>query len=201
MKILGISCSPRQEGNTAKLIKIALEGAKEEGAEVELFTVSGKDIKPCDGCRSCFETGECHIKDDMQTLYEDLLEAKGIIFGTPIYAYGMASQAKILIDRTVCLNRPERNLANKIGGAIVVAGSLGLIEALKSIYFYFVTRQMIPANFVAAYPLPKVSIEEMENCMRSARNLGRQIVKIAKKDFEYPTDIPRSFIAFGTHTL
>jgi len=184
-----------------KLLEVALEGAKEEGAGVELYTMAGRDIKPCDGCRTCFETGECHITDEMQELFRKMLEAKGIIFGMPIYCYGMAAQAKILIDRTVCLNRPERTLANKVGGLVVVAGSLGIVDALKSFYFYIVTRQMIPANFVAAYPLPTLPLEKMDNCMRAARNLGRQIVKICEKGFEYPKEFPRSFTAFGTHTI
>jgi hypothetical protein len=47
MKILGLSCSPRKSGNTAILLEEALSGAQQEGAETELFSVSGKDIRPC----------------------------------------------------------------------------------------------------------------------------------------------------------
>ena len=122
MKILAISCSPRKQGNTELLLGEALQGAQDEGAEVELYSVSGKTIEPCDGCWTCTKTGECHIKDDMQELYKKLLEADGIIFGTPIYFYAMAAQAKTVMDRTMPLNRPERSLANKVGGVVVVAG-------------------------------------------------------------------------------
>ncbi|MFC1977541.1 flavodoxin family protein [Chloroflexota bacterium] len=116
MKILGLSCSPRKSGNTEILVAEALDGARNEGAEVELFSVSGKDIKPCDGCQSCIETSKCHIKDDMQTIYRELEAADGIIFGTPIYFYGMAAQAKAIMDRTFAIRRPSIKLANKVGG-------------------------------------------------------------------------------------
>ena len=64
MKILGISFSPRKEGNTVAMLKEALAAAKKEGAEVELYSVAGKNIQPCDGCWGCTKTGKCHIKDD-----------------------------------------------------------------------------------------------------------------------------------------
>ncbi len=200
MKILGLSCSPRRQGNTEILLAEALEGAKQEGAEVELYSVVGKDIQPCDGCRACNETGECHIKDDMQEIYSKLLEADGIIFGSPVYFYDVTAQAKSVIDRTIALSTPERNLANKVGGVITVAGSMGLIDVLKELYFYMVTRQIIPANYIAAHAGAKGGVTELEQCMMATRNLGRQMVKIAAQGFKYPSEFPRASFAYGTHT-
>ena len=39
MKILDISCSPREEGNTITLLREALKGANDEGADVDMFFV------------------------------------------------------------------------------------------------------------------------------------------------------------------
>jgi multimeric flavodoxin WrbA len=200
MKILGLSCSPRIQGNTALLINEVLKAAQQEGADVELYSVSGKKIEPCDGCRICWETGECPINDEMQNLYGKLLEANGIIFGTPVYFYSMTGQAKTIIDRTIALNKPGRNLANKVGGIVVVGGSLGLVDAVKDLYFYIVTRQMLPANFVAAYAGGAGDVKNMEKCINAAGELGRQMVQMIDKKFEYPSDIRRSSIAYGTHT-
>ncbi len=199
MKILGLSCSPRQDGNTVTLLSQALEGARGEGAQVELFSVAGKDLRPCDACRACNKTGVCIVKDDMEPLYVKLLEADGIIFGTPVYFYGMTAQAKAIIDRTISMNRPEKSLANKVGGVIVTAGSMGIVDALKDLYFYMVTRQMIPANYVAAYP--RGELKQMEKCMKAAGDLGRQMVHIANQNFRYPGQFPRAGFAYGTHTL
>lgn len=198
MKILGLSCSPRKQGNTVTLLEEALKGAQQEGAEVELYSVSGKKIEPCDGCWTCTKTGECHIKDDMQELYNKMVAADGIIFGTPIYFHSMASQTKTIIDRTIALGSPERSLANKVGGVIVVCGSLGLASALKDLYFFIVTRPMLPANFVAAYG--GTELTEMEQCMKATHNLGRQMAQLAAKKFEYPSEFMGRAIAYGTHT-
>jgi len=181
------------------LLTQALEGARSEGAQTEPFTVSGKDIKPCDSCRACNKTGECTIKDDMQQLYVKFLEADGIIFGTPVYFYGMTAQAKAIIDRTISMGRPEKSMANKVGGVIVTAGSMGIVDALKDLYFYMVTRQMVPANYVAAYP--RGDLKQMEKCMKASYDLGRQMVHIANRGFKYPTEFARAGFAYGTHTL
>ncbi|MFC1949548.1 flavodoxin family protein [Chloroflexota bacterium] len=200
MKILGLSCSPRRQGNTDILLGEALKGAQQEGAEVELYSISGKDIKPCDGCGACNETGECHIEDDMQELYNKLLAADGIIFASPVYFYNITAQAKAILDRTIALNRPERSLANKVGGVVVTAGSLGLVDALKDLYFYMVTRQILPANFVAAYPGAKGDARKLEKGMKAAFELGQQMVQIAARKFEYPSQFKRVSFAYGTHT-
>ena len=200
MKILGLSCSPRKRGNTVILLEEMLRGAAENGADVELFSVSGKDIRGCDSCYSCFSEGKCHIQDDMQPLYEKLIEADGIVFGTPIHFYGMTAVAKAIMDRTFALNKQGKSLKNKVGGVIVVAGSIGLIDALKDYYFFIALQRMLPANFVAAYATNKRDVKKLEKGMEAAFKLGKEMVLLVDKKFEFPTEFPRNHFAFGTHT-
>lgn len=196
MKILGLSCSPRKSGNTEILVGEALNGAQKEGAEVELFSLSGKEIKPCDGCYTCLETGKCHINDDMQAVYQKLVAADGIIFGTPIYFYSMTGQAKALIDRTIVLRRPSIRLANKVGGVIAVAGALGIIDAIKDLYFYIVINHMVAADYVAAYASEKGAIRKNERAMKAAWELGREMVQLVRKGFEFPGEFERGLTAY-----
>lgn len=198
MKILGISCSPRKQGNTVFVLNEALQGAKQEGAEIELYSIADKDLKPCDGCRDCFKTGQCGIKDDMQALYEKMLAANGIIFAVPLYFYNMAAQGKIVMDRLNALGKPERSLANKVGAGISVGGGLGAASALKDLYFFMVTQQMVPANFVAAYALNEGDAKGLPNGLKAAHEQGQQMVHIAKQGFKYPAQFRRSSFAYGT---
>jgi multimeric flavodoxin WrbA len=199
MKILGISCSPRIKGNTVAILEEALRGASEEKADVELYSVSNKTIQPCDGCWSCARTGECHIKDDMQELYEKITQADGIIFGTPIYYWGMTGQAKTLMDRTIALSKPGRNLTNKVAGVVVVAGSLRLVDALKDYSYFFVQRRMLPANQIAAYVTKPEELKNMEQCMKAAHRLGQQMVSLVNMNFKYPEEFIERHGAFGTN--
>ncbi len=200
MKILGISCSPQKKGSTAAFLEIALNGAEEAGAETELFSIAGKDIQGCKGCYGCQKDGVCVTKDDMQILKEKMVQADGILFGTPVYYYGMTAQAKAIIDRTFSFNQPETSLKNKIAGLVTVAGSIGLIDVIKDFCFFFTLTRMIPANFVGAYATGKGDIENKEMGKQAAYKLGQQMVQLAEKKFEYPDGFNTNFFAFGTHT-
>ena len=103
MKVLGIMGSPRRQSNTEILLDRALEGAKEMGADVEKVVVSGLKVSPCQEIYACFKDGNCPIKDDMQSLYDKLLEADHIAFASPIFFYGLTSQAKAIVDRCQAL--------------------------------------------------------------------------------------------------
>jgi len=200
LKILGVSCSPRPAGNTQILLEEALDGARTEGAEIELISLKGKEIKPCDACGACHKTGKCHITDDMAEVYGKMAEADGIIFGTPVYFYGMPAQLKTLIDRTFAPPGEGKSLSNKVGGAIVTAGSVGIIDVLKDLYFYFAVKKMIAGNWVGAYPNGTDAIENMTGTLKASRELGQEMVKIAETGFKYPRGFARSHFAYGTHT-
>ena len=77
--VVGISCSPRKNGNTEILVRQTLESAGNDGADIEFLRVADMKISPCDACWTCAETGQCHIEDDMQNLYPRLLHADGIV--------------------------------------------------------------------------------------------------------------------------
>jgi multimeric flavodoxin WrbA len=200
MKILAVSCSPRKDGNGMVLLNEALRGAKEDGAEVDLYSVAGKNLQPCDGCWGCTKTGKCHIKDDMHELYDKMAAADGIIYGLPIYYYGMAAQAKIIIDRSMAMTLPDKSLANKVGGLVVTAGSFGLVDAVKDFCFYFHARRMLMANYVAAYSVNVDELKKMGKCMKAAYDLGRTMTALVKMNFKYPLDLMGRSIAYGTHT-
>ena len=110
----------------------------------------------------------------MEGLYPKLLEADAIVFGSPVYFYNMTGPGKTVLDRTFALNKPGRDLANKVGGVVCVAGSLGLADTVKDLYFYMVTRQMLPAMFVAAYAGARGDVQDLPKCRETAANLGRQ---------------------------
>jgi len=200
MKILAICCSPRKKGNTEILLKEALAAAKKEGAEVEFFSVAGKTIGPCLACNACRKAGICVQKDDMQPLYDKLLAADGIIFGTPVYFYSVTAQCKAVMDRTIALSHTKRNLHNKVGGIVVVGASQGNVSALKDLGFYYVSRGMVYAGNISAYAMAEGDVKQLEKCLEATRNLGKGMVKLIKMHFKYPPELTGRVFAYGTHT-
>jgi multimeric flavodoxin WrbA len=179
MKILGIVCSPRKGGNTHALVDQALTRARDLGAETELCFIADKKIAPCDGCESCVILGKCKIEDDMQALYPKLIEANGIIVGTPVYYWGMTAQAKAFIDRTFIF-RTDRPLRNKPVGLVVVARRRGISATLSALLNYCFTQKVHVVGGVTAYADEPGAVRHNRPAMEEATLLGRDLVNAVK---------------------
>lgn len=186
MKILGIVCSPRKGGNTEILVEEALEAAREAGAETELFLVADKNIAPCDGCGACEGDGTCIVDDDMQTIYQQLELADGVILGTPVYFINVTAQAKAVMDRTYPLLRAGK-LRGKAGAAIVAARRVGAGQVLSLMYAYFVAQRMIPVGGAIGYGREKGEVRQgvggtpTLSAIEEARAAGRNVVRMAQR--------------------
>jgi multimeric flavodoxin WrbA len=97
--ILAIYGSPRREGNTSALLKQAVQGARDAGADIEEITLRDLKMSPCLEIYGCLKTGRCAIKDDFQSLYDKMLSAKGMMLASPIFFYTVSAHTKILMDR------------------------------------------------------------------------------------------------------
>lgn len=175
MKVVGIVCSPRIGGNTEILVAEALSGAKEAGSDVELLTMVGKTIAPCDACRSCAKTGKCHIDDDMQEIYSKFEEADGIIFGTPVYFANVSAQAKLVIDRTYALAQ-NRKLKGKVGGVVIAVRRIGGGNVLSILYTFFTVHRMFIAGGTVGFGGEKGMVRADEIAMKEAKAVGRNVV-------------------------
>ena len=84
-KIIAIYGSPRRKGNTATLMKKAVEGARDSGADVEEIVLRDLKISPCLEIYGCLKAGECAIKDDFQMVRDKILDARGLILASPVF--------------------------------------------------------------------------------------------------------------------
>jgi multimeric flavodoxin WrbA len=99
VQILAIYGSPRRKGNTSLLLQKAVEGAKEDGAEVAEVVLRDLKMSPCLEIYGCKKDGRCVIKDDFQTVYDQILSCQGLILASPIFFYTVSAHTKILMDR------------------------------------------------------------------------------------------------------
>ena len=108
MKFYAINGSPRKNKNTAILLQKALDGVKEsaKGKEIETEIINLYDLNYT-GCKSCFACkrlegksyGKCAVKDDLQEVLENVSQADGIIFGSPIYFSTITGQLQSFLER------------------------------------------------------------------------------------------------------
>lgn len=152
VKILGISSSPRA-GNTLIMVHEALKSAERVGnVKTELISLKGKKISPCIDCDRCPVDKKqfCAIKDSMLDLYPKLIEADGIIIGSPVYFGTINGQLKCFMDRCRPLGRAGKLLQHKVGGGITVGAcrSGGQDNALKDIIYFFILSGIYPVGLM-----------------------------------------------------
>ncbi|MFZ0483847.1 MAG: flavodoxin family protein [Desulfobacterales bacterium] len=98
-QIVAIYGSPRRRGNTATLLKHAVKGAADAGAQVDEIILRDLKMSPCLEIYACKKEGKCAIKDDFQNVVDQILSADGLILASPIFFYTVSAHTKILMDR------------------------------------------------------------------------------------------------------
>jgi multimeric flavodoxin WrbA len=125
--ILGVSGSPRCDGNTDLLVREALRLLGERtGAATEFVRVAEQRVEPCRGCRACMTLGHCAIQDDdFEPLMARLFAADLFVLGAPVYWLGPPGIMKNFIDRTHGYYRDRRILHGRRAILISVATDSG----------------------------------------------------------------------------
>lgn len=129
-KVLGVSGSPRLNGNSDVLLKEILQGVSASGTFVESLNLTAMNFKGCIGCEKCRKDKICTgLQDDMTLLYEKIIGSKGLVAVSPTHNYNITSWMKAFIDRMYCFynfeNDRPRSWSSQLAGqqrkAIVAA--------------------------------------------------------------------------------
>ena len=101
------------------------------------------------GCTACYQCAKnkdkkCVITDDKINQYiEKILQADGIILGSPTYFANVSTPIKAIIDRVGLVSKVNGDLLkNKVGAAVVAVRRQGATHVFSSINFFFLINQM-----------------------------------------------------------
>ena len=115
IEVIAFNGSPRKKGNTEVLLDAVARGVKKAGGSIDIIRLCDLTISPCIGCGGCSKEGKCVIEDDMTILYDKIGSAQRIILASPIYFYGITSQAKAFVDRIQALWSRKYLLGKGVG--------------------------------------------------------------------------------------
>lgn len=148
-----------RSGNTEKMAEAVREGVAEvEGVEVEMKKVE-------------------------ETTLEDLLEADGIIMGSPVYYGTMAAELKKLIDDSV---KFHGKLDGTVGGAFATSGVAGggtettVLDILKSM---LVHGMIVKGSSRGAHYGPVAVKAPDVSSVKRCRDLGKSVAELTVKLF------------------
>ncbi len=187
MKVIGINGSARKDGNTAILINTVFKELEAEGIETELIQLSGTNLKGCMACYKCKETknNTCVIKDELNGYIEKLLDADGIILGSPVYFADVSTEMKAFIDRVGVVSRANGNiLKRKVGTALTAVRRAGMLRALDTMNHFFQINEMYIAS--SNYWNHGIggaigAVEEDVEGLETMKILGQNMAHIVKK--------------------
>jgi multimeric flavodoxin WrbA len=193
MKILAICGGMRQESNTNKLVK---KIAQATGFDYEIADFCSLEIKPCTGCSECMmNEGRCPIDDDMQSLYGKLLEADGIIIGSPTYFMNISGSVKCFIDRSLALyyrgigpvynpDMPfmgQRPLAGKHGVVVTTVAGAGHEKTIEELALCIGTSQQVILVDKVAEVIGMSDVDDMPEVLKRAEAAGKKLGDALRK--------------------
>ena len=188
MKVVAFNGSPKKDGNTAILLKMVLEELGKEGIETELVSLAGKKLHGCIACYRCIQNQDkrCAVTNDvLNECLEKMLEADGIILGSPTYFANMSTELKALIDRSGLVALVNGSLLKrKVGAAVVAVRRGGAVHVFNSINNFFTINQMvIPGssywNF--GFGMAPGEVEVDEEGVQTMKVLGENMAWLLKK--------------------
>jgi len=110
MKVIGIQTSPNEDGLTATMAQMALDGARAAGATTEFIHLCKMNLESCRQCENgwglCRREGQCIIEDDFADVRRRMSEPDALVICTPVYFGDVSEVTKAFFDR---LRRCERS--------------------------------------------------------------------------------------------
>ena len=175
MHIVALNGSPHRKGNTATLMQWVLDGCAEAGASVEWLHVTDCRIEYCQGCFTCLRTGTCPIADDVPAIRERLLNADGIVVGSPTYEGEPTAQLKTLLDRLTLLNLYTRTFEGAWSVGVATSGVAPTSGVAKHLADFFGQRAGIigAKTTTVARGYGSLSADHDPRLPERARKLGR----------------------------
>jgi multimeric flavodoxin WrbA len=185
MKVIAIIGSPRKSGNTEMLASHSLKALAEEGIEVEIISLAGKEINFCNACMACSNQEECSIQDDFQEIYEKMKLADGIILASPVYYGSCTALIKAFIERAGYVARfNPQTLRGKVGGALAVARRAGHNFTIAQLDLWFnIVGMIVPGStyWNIAFGREKGEVSKDEEGLKTAWNFGKNMAFVLKK--------------------
>jgi len=135
MKILMLNGSPKENGNTARLLAEMTEIFEREGIEVVYYHVGNMLVRGCTSCAACYKIKKCVMDDIVNELAAKLDECDGMVVGSPVYYAAANSTLTIILDRLFYSSKSDKRM--KVGAALVVARRGGCTTAVDQLNRYF----------------------------------------------------------------
>jgi len=188
MKVIAFNGSARKDGNTAVLLNTVLEEIRKEGIETELYQLAGKKIQGCIACMKCMKNRDRRSAVDGDIVNEcisKMIEADGILLGSPTYFADVSAATRALIERAGYVARAnDYMLKRKVGAGVIAVRRGGAIHAFNSLNLFFFYQQIInPGSSYWAFGVGREPGEVLNDAegIQTMKTLGQNVAWLLNK--------------------
>ena len=150
MRVIAFNGSGRKDGNTALLLNTVLNELSKQGIETELIQLAGRAPQGCLACYKCLENKDqkCAVTaDNLNEYLAKMINADGIVLGSPVYFTDVTAGIKALIERCGMVSVANGGLLKrKVGAAVVAVRRAGAVRTFDTLNHLFLHGQMIVAG-------------------------------------------------------
>jgi len=191
MKVVVFNGSPRDDANTRFCLNIVIDELKAAGIDVEYIWMGMDKIQGCISCYRCSQNKDkqCAVKTDKLNEYlAKMIDADGIILGSPTYFADMTTRMKALIERAGLVSKVNGDLLkHKVGASVVSVRRAGATHVFSSINYFFAINQMfiVGSSYWNLGVNPNVvnanGMENDKEGIYTFQNLGKNFAYLLKK--------------------
>lgn len=187
MKVVAFNGSPKKEGNTYLLLKMVCSELEKEGIETEIIHVGDRNIHGCVACAQCRKNldNRCVFDDDIiNTAVNKIMEADGILLGSPVYFADLSAQMKAFIDRVGYVCRGNSLMKRKVGASVVAARRNGAVPAFNAMNNLFTISECFLVGSTYWNQGVGKAVGDVENDtegVETMKNLGQNMSWLLKK--------------------
>ena len=188
MKVVAFNGSARKDGNTAILLNAVLDEIRKEGIETELYQLAGKKIQGCIACMKCMKNRDrrCAVDGDIvNECISKMIEADGILLGSPTYFADVSAATRALIERAGYVARANDYMfKRKVGAGVIAVRRGGAIHAFNSLNLFFFYQQIInPGSSYWAFGVGREPGEVLNDAegIQTMKTLGQNVAWLLNK--------------------
>jgi multimeric flavodoxin WrbA len=188
MKVIAFNGSGRKDGNTAILLNVVLGELSKEGVETELIQLAGKAPHGCIACYKCFDNKDqkCAVTTDrLNESLAKMIEADGILLGSPVYFADATAGIKALIERCGMVSTANGGLfKRKVGAAVAAVRRAGAIRTFDTLNHLFQHGQMVivgSSYWNVGIGRDPGQVKEDAEAIRTMETLGKNMAWLLKK--------------------
>jgi FMN reductase len=180
LKVAGIGGSTARPSRSLAALRIALEAARNAGADVELFDIRALELP-------LYAPDVAPVPEAAQRMAEAVCEAKGLLWSSPLYHGTISGAFKNALDWLHLLSdRDPPYLSYKVVGLISTAGGVQGLQAVNTMEF--VVRALRGWAVPLVMPISRAAqvFDESGRALDALvegqlHSLGREVVRAARQ--------------------